>query len=197
MVLVRKATEADFEWLVECSDKDWVINDYSGTFRDWLGDFGILEEEIEKCYNFQWFKRYIYPKAPQDLYVVNNGQKDIGFFCQDLDTTNSIVGGTVFIHPRSCKMSILKAIKAICIRGCLIQNEFKAYEINTWAPLIVATAKSVIPCLKESVIAEEYRILYGETKDLPSKEDIIKKYNVTDIDRDNCFVFDEVRRYGA
>lgn len=197
MVLVRKATEADFEWLVECSDKDWVINDYNGTFRDWLGDFGILEEEIEKCYNFQWFKRYIYPKAPQDLYVVNNGQKDIGFFCQDLDTTNSIVGGTVFIHPRSCKMSILKAIKAICIRGCLIQHEFKACEINTWAPLIVATAKSVVPCLKESVIAEEYRILYGETKDFPSKEDIIKKYNVTDIDKDNCFVFDEVRRYGA
>lgn len=197
MVLVRKATEADFEWLVECSNKDWVINDYSGTFKDWLKEFGIREEELHKCYNFDWFKRYIYPKAPQDLYVVNNGQKDVGFFCQDLDRTNSIIGGTVFLHPRSCKMSILKAIKAICIRACLIQNEFDACEVNTWTPLIVSTAQSVVPCLKESMIAEEYRILYGETRDFPTKEDIIKKYNVTDIDKDNCFVFDEVRRYGA
>lgn len=197
MVLVRKATEADFEWLVECSNKDWVINDYSGTFEDWLKEFGIREEELHKCYNFDWFKRYIYPKAPQDLYVVNNGQKDVGFFCQDLDRTNSIIGGTVFLHPRSCKMSILKAIKAICIRACLIQDEFDACEVNTWTPLIVSTAQSVVPCLKESMIAEEYRILYGETRDFPTKEDIIKKYNVTDIDKDNCFVFDEVRRYGA
>lgn len=197
MVLVRKATEADFEWLVECSNKDWVINDYSGTFEDWLKDFGIREEELHKCYNFDWFKRYIYPKAPQDLYVVNNGQKDVGFFCQDLDRTNSIIGGTVFLHPRSCKMSILKAIKAICIRACLIQDEFDACEVNTWTPLIVSTAQSVVPCLKESMIAEEYRILYGETRDFPTKEDVIKKYNVTDIDKDNCFVFDEVRRYGA
>ena len=197
MVLVRKATEADFEWLVECSNKDWVINDYSGTFKDWLKEFGILEEELHKCYNFDWFKRYIYPKAPQDLYVVNNGQKDVGFFCQDLDRTNSIIGGTVFLHPRSCKMSILKAIKAICIRACLIQDEFDACEVNTWTPLIVSTAQSVVPCLKESMIAEEYRILYGETRDFPTKEDVIKKYNVTDIDKDNCFVFDEVRRYGA
>lgn len=197
MVLVRKATEADFEWLVECSNKDWVINDYSGTFEDWLKEFGIREEELHKCYNFDWFKRYIYPKAPQDLYVVNNGQKDVGFFCQDLDRTNSIIGGTVFLHPRSCKMSILKAIKAICIRACLIQDEFDACEVNTWTPLIVSTAQSVVPCLKESMIAEEYRILYGETRDFPTKEDVIKKYNVTDIDKDNCFVFDEVRRYGA
>lgn len=197
MVLVRKATEADFEWLVECSNKDWVINDYSGTFKDWLKEFGIREEELHKCYNFDWFKRYIYPKAPQDLYVVNNGQKDVGFFCQDLDRTNSIIGGTVFLHPRSCKMSILKAIKAICIRACLIQDEFDACEVNTWTPLIVSTAQSVVPCLKESMIAEEYRILYGETRDFPTKEDVIKKYNVTDIDKDNCFVFDEVRRYGA
>lgn len=197
MVLVRKATEADFEWLVECSNKDWIINDYSGTFKDWLNDFGIREEELHKCYNFDWFKRYIYPKAPQDLYVVNNGQKDVGFFCQDLDRTNSIIGGTVFLHPRSCKMSILKAIKAICIRACLIQDEFDACEVNTWTPLIVSTAQSVVPCLKESMIAEEYRILYGEIRDFPTKEDVIKKYNVTDIDKDNCFVFDEVRRYGA
>jgi hypothetical protein len=197
MVLVRKATEADFEWLVECSNKDWVINDYSGTFEDWLKEFGIREEELHKCYNFDWFKRYIYPKAPQDLYVVNNGQKDVGFFCQDLDRTNSIIGGTIFLHPRSCKMSILKAIKAICIRACLIQDEFDACEVNTWTPLIVSTAQSVVPCLKESMIAEEYRILYGETRDFPTKEDVIKKYNVTDIDKDNCFVFDEVRRYGA
>lgn len=197
MVLVRKATEADFEWLVECSNKDWVINDYSGTFKDWLKEFGVREEELHKCYNFDWFKRYIYPKAPQDLYVVNNGQKDVGFFCQDLDRTNSIIGGTVFLHPRSCKMSILKAIKAICIRACLIQDEFDACEVNTWTPLIVSTAQSVVPCLKESMIAEEYRILYGETRDFPTKEDVIKKYNVTDIDKDNCFVFDEVRRYGA
>lgn len=197
MVLVRKATEADFEWLVECSNKDWVINDYSGTFEDWLKEFGIREEELHKCYNFDWFKRYIYPKAPQDLYVVNNGQKDVGFFCQDLDRTNSIIGGTVFLHPRSCKMSILKAIKAICIRACLIQDEFDACEVNTWTPLIVSTSQSVVPCLKESMIAEEYRILYGETRDFPTKEDVIKKYNVTDIDKDNCFVFDEVRRYGA
>lgn len=197
MVLVRKATEADFEWLVECSNKDWVINDYSGTFEDWLKEFGIREEELHKCYNFDWFKRYIYPKAPQDLYVVNNGQKDVGFFCQDLDRTNSIIGGTVFLHPRSCKMSILKAIKAICIRACLIQDEFDACEVNTWTPLIVSTAQSVVPCLKESMIAEEYRILYGETRYFPTKEDVIKKYNVTDIDKDNCFVFDEVRRYGA
>ena len=197
MVLVRKATEADFEWLVECSNKDWVINDYSGTFKDWLKEFGIREEELHKCYNFDWFKRYIYPKAPQDLYVVNNGQKDVGFFCQDLDRTNSIIGGTVFLHPRSCKMSILKAIKAICIRACLIQDEFDACEVNTWTPLIVSTAQSVVPCLKESMIAEEYRILYGETRDFPTKEDVIKKYNITDIDKDNCFVFDEVRRYGA
>lgn len=197
MVLVRKATEADFEWLVECSNKDWVINDYSGTFEDWLKEFGVREEELHKCYNFDWFKKYIYPKAPQDLYVVNNGQKDIGFFCQDLDQTNSIIGGTVFLHPRSCKMSILKAIKAICIRACLIQDKFDVCEVNTWTPLIVSTAQSVVPCLKESMIAEEYRILYGETRDFPTKEDVIKKYNVTDIDKDNCFVFDEVRRYGA
>ena len=110
---------------------------------------------------------------------------------------NSIIGGTVFLHPRSCKMSILKAIKAICIRACLIQDEFDACEVNTWTPLIVSTAQSVVPCLKESMIAEEYRILYGETRDFPTKEDIIKKYNVIDIDKDNCFVFDEVRRYGA
>nr|DAD57754.1 MAG TPA: hypothetical protein [Bacteriophage sp.] len=197
MVLVRKATEADFEWLVECSNKDWVINDYSGTFKDWLKSFGIPDEELHKCYNFDWFKRYIYPKAPQDLYIVNNGQKDVGFFCQDLDQTNSIIGGTVFLHPRSCKMSILKAIKAICIRACLIQDEFDACEVNTWTPLIVSTAQSVVPCLKESMIAEEYRILYGETRNFPSREDIIKKYNITDIDKDNCFVFDEVKRYGA
>lgn len=197
MVLVRKAIEADFEWLVECSNKDWVINDYSGTFKDWLKEFGIREEELHKCYNFDWFKRYIYPKAPQDLYVVNNGQKDVGFFCQDLDRTNSIIGGTVFLHPRSCKMSILKAIKAICIRACLIQDEFDTCEVNTWTPLIVSTAQSVVPCLKESMIAEEYRILYGETRNFPTKEDVIKKYNITDIDKDNCFVFDEVRRYGA
>lgn len=197
MVLVRKATEADFEWLVECSNKDWVINDYSGTFKDWLKSFGVADEELDKCYNFDWFKKYIYPKAPQDLYIVNNGQKDVGFFCQDLDQTNSIIGGTVFLHPRSCKMSILKAIKAICIRACLIQDEFDACEVNTWTPLIVSTAQSVVPCLKESMIAEEYRILYGEARNFPIKEDIIKKYNVTDIDKDNCFVFDEVRRHGA
>ena len=49
MVLVRKATGADFEWLVECSNKDWVINDYSGTFKDWLKGFGIPEDELHKC----------------------------------------------------------------------------------------------------------------------------------------------------
>ena len=130
-------------------------------------------------------------------FIVNNGQKDIGFFCQDFDSTNMIVGGTVFIHPRSCKMSILKAIKAICIRACLIQDEFDACEVNTWAPLIVSTAQSVVPCLKESVITDKYRILYGETKDFPSRKDVIYKYNVTDIDADNCFVFDEVKRYGT
>ena len=197
MILVRKATEADFEWLVECANKDWVINDYSDTFIGWLKSFGIADSNIEKCYNFDWFKKYIYPKAPQDLFVVNNGQKDIGFFCQDFDSTNMIVGGTVFIHPRSCKMSILKAIKAICIRACLIQDKFDACEVNTWAPLIVSTAQSVVPCLKESVITDKYRILYGETKDFPSRKDVIYKYNVTDIDTDNCFVFDEVKRHGT
>ena len=77
MILVRKATESDFEWLVECANKDWIINDYSDTFIGWLKSFGVADSDIERCYNFDWFKKYIYPKAPQDLFVVNNGQKDI------------------------------------------------------------------------------------------------------------------------
>lgn len=189
MVLIRLATEDDEDFIIQCIDKDWKINDKYGSYSDWYSDFG--HGEILGYSNMDYIRLYLNPNEPQDIFIVNNGQKDIGFFTQDIDTTNSTMGGTGWVHPRSCKMSILKIIKAIMIRAHLIKDDYSYCEFNTWHPLIASTAKSIAPKLQNFNIRSDYRICYIPTSDMPDIEEIKTKFNVTDIDKNSCFVFDD------
>ena len=46
MVIVRKATEHDLKFMIECANKDWSINDYSGEFDLWLETIGLKLSEL-------------------------------------------------------------------------------------------------------------------------------------------------------
>lgn len=189
MVIVRKATEHDLKFMIECSNKDWHINDYSGEFDLWLETIGLpVKDHID---NFEMFKVYINPKYPQNLYIVNNGQKDVGFFCQDEDDKSSTVGGTVFIHPRACKMSILKAQKAVLLRGLIVSEDYTNIEFNVWHPMLMSNAKSVIPELKEYKLYDSYRIMFCKSEDTKSKDKTIERFKVSNFNKEDGFTFDE------
>jgi len=189
MVIVRKATEHDLKFMIECANKDWSINDYSGEFDLWLETIGLNPEDYIN--NFNMFKVYINPKYPQDLYIVNNGQKDVGFFCQDEDDKSSTLGGTVFIHPRACKMSILKAQKAVLLRGLIICNNYVNIEFNVWHPMLMSNAKAIIPELKEYKLYDMYRIMFCKTEDTKSKDKTIERFKVSNFNVEDGFIFDE------
>ena len=38
MISIRKATESDVEFMIECINKDYQINDYQMDFDDWITD---------------------------------------------------------------------------------------------------------------------------------------------------------------
>ena len=186
MISIRKATESDVEFMIECINKDYQINDYQMDFDDWISDVFPGGRDLRTV------QTYVNPKLPQDLYIVNTGYKDVGFFSQDVDETNSAIGGIAFMHRHACKMAILKILKAIAIRGVLISDNYKFFEYNTWNKLIVATVQSVIPGLKEFKITDGYRIVVGETNYTKEKVDSVKdKYNITDLTKDFTFCFDD------
>lgn len=186
MISIRKATESDVEFMIECINKDYQINDYQMDFDDWITDVFPGKRDLRTV------QIYVNPKLPQDLYIVNTGYKDVGFFSQDVDETNSAIGGIAFMHRHACKMAILKIIKAIAIRGTLISNNYRFFEYNTWNKLIVTVVQSVIPELKEFKITDEYRIVVGETNYTKEKIDaVINKYNITDLTKDFTFCFDD------
>ena len=138
------------------------------------------------------FNSYLLPNSSnKQIFIVNNGQKDIGFFTQDEDENNSTFGGTAWVHPRSCKMSILKLVKAMTIRGVLIIDQYDKVELNTWHPLIVSTVKAIIPNFEEYKIYDTYRIMFCTKDKFPETKEIIDRFNVTDIDSNYCFAFDE------
>ena len=165
MISIRKATESDVEFMIECINKDYQINDYQMDFDDWIADVFPGGRDLKTV------QTYVNPKLPQDLYIVNTGYKDVGFFSQDVDETNSTIGGIAFMHRHACKMAILKIIKAIAIRGTLISDNYRYFEYNTWNKLIVTVVQSVIPSLKEFKITDGYRIVVGETNYSKEKVD--------------------------
>lgn len=189
MILVRLATDNDIKFIEECIEKHWKINDKYGSMSDWYSDFG--HGKIEGYSDLDYIRLYLNPNEPQDIFIVNNGQKDIGFFTQDVDTTNQTLGGTTWVHPRACKMSILKMTKAIVIRANLIKDDYKYCEFNVWHPLLVSTIKSIIPKMQVFYIRDDYRICYIDIADGPDVEEIKARFNVTDIDKNYCFVFDD------
>ena len=82
-----------------------VNNDKAEGFSDWMQDLkAILPADMEygdKNY-FQFLLMYLLPNSSnKQIFIVNNGQKDIGFFTQDEDENNSTFGGTsIRVHPR-------------------------------------------------------------------------------------------------
>lgn len=195
MVLIRLATHHDLQFLIACVNKDWSINDKAEGFSDWMEDFKKIlpaDMEYDDRNYFQFLLMYLLPNSSnKQIFIVNNGQKDIGFFTQDEDENNSTFGGTAWVHPRSCKMSILKLVKAMTIRGVLIIDQYDKVELNTWHPLIVSTVKAIIPKFEEYKIYDTYRIMFCTKDKFPEAKEIIDRFNVTDIDSNYCFAFDE------
>lgn len=162
MVIIRYAEEGDVRFLLECISHNHEINDHYFVVEEWTKEmFGDIQIDLSVI------KKYLNPKYPeQPIIIVNNGTKDIGFFSQDLDMQNMHLGTSAYVHPKSCKMSILKVIKACTIRGILygLRESFIAVEFNTYTPLITSIVKSIIPSIKEHKINDSYRICYVEFK---------------------------------
>ena len=160
MITLRAATDLDVQFLIDCINKDHEINDNFYAPRQWAEKYlGIESNKI----NLEVLKFYLNPKFPnQDLIIVNYANKDIGFFSQDLDYQNMILGATCFTHPRACKMSILKVVKACVIRGIMygLNNDYHAVEFNTAAGLISNLVAALIPIQKYVVLEDTYRISY-------------------------------------
>lgn len=159
-ITIRKATEMDTKFILECIQRHHELNDHYLDPLEWSQIvFG------DKCISMHRLKVYLNPKWPeQDLIIVNNGNKDIGFFSQDIDMQNMILGGSNYTHPSACKMSILKVVKACVIRGALYGQKdlFDAFEFNTANALLTQVVQSIVPLDKTVKFDELYRVSYGK-----------------------------------
>lgn len=172
--IIRKAVEQDVQFLSECIKRGHVVNDHEYDFYEWkdlLTDLGIVKPDVS---DFNLIKVYLNPKNPrQDLFVVNNGTKDIGFFSQDIDEVNMFLGGSTYVHPASCKMSILKVLKACVIRGYLygVSENFTAVDFNIADPLVSSIARTILPPLKEYRLRDDYRVLFSDFSNIKDRID--------------------------
>ena len=51
MISIRKATESDVEFMIECINKDYQINDYQMDFDDWITDVFPGKRDLKNCTN--------------------------------------------------------------------------------------------------------------------------------------------------
>ena len=192
MLTLRIAQNQDVKFLVDCINKDYEINDHYMDVSWWTK--AVLEKND---ITLDTIKKYLNPKFPdQELIIVNNNNKDVGFFSQDLDMCNMVLGATCFVHPRACKMSILKLVKACTVRGILygLENSFESVEFNTWAGLITHTVKAIIPSLKEYKIRDNYRICessFDLIKSSINKSELIDGFSIKMLDSSNMLFFME------
>lgn len=158
MITLRIAKEMDVKFLEECIERHHELNDHYLTPSEW-SQIAFGHEDV----SLHTLKLYLNPRWPeQDLIIVNYANKDIGFFSQDIDMQNMILGASCYTHPRACKMSILKVVKACVIRGLLYgeKNQFEAFEFNTANGLITSIVEALVPLDKTVRFDEHYRVSY-------------------------------------
>ena len=190
MVTLRKATELDVQWLIASINHTYEINDNYFNFNEWWKNiFGK-----EDGFTLKHVQLYVNPKYPdQDLIIVNNGTKDVGFFSQDLDMQNMYLGATCYVHPKACKMTILKMVKACTIRGLyyLRDNLYEAVEFNTGNALVTSIVESITKLDKMVKFDEHYRVSFITRDTIMSQfenglDDILKyKFDIEFYDKSN------------
>lgn len=159
MVTLRKATDLDVNWLIAAINHTYEINDNYFNFNEWWKNIFGKEDD----FRLKHVQLYVNPKYPdQDLIIVNNGTKDVGFFSQDLDMQNMYLGATCYVHPKACKMTILKMVKACTIRGLyyLRDNLYECVEFNTGNALVTSIVESIINVDKTAKFNENYRVSF-------------------------------------
>lgn len=189
---VRLATSTDVTFIAECIKRGHTVNDHYFNFDEWVNEVVGLCSGFAS--SFDAVKMYLNPKYPnQDILIVNNGSEDVGFFSQDLDYQNMFVGGAAYVHPRACKMAILKVIKAVAIRGYIYgcKNDFEAIEFNIADPLVGMIVKSLIPHINEYRIRDDYRIFYGQLPPASDEAQSLADFYSSVKESHSVSVFDE------
>jgi hypothetical protein len=148
-------------FLIDCFNHCYAINDFKSEI-DTLEEFWNLIQEPE-------------------VYIVNKNNKIVGFFVQDIDHHSKAVGATIFIHPRSCPLSIVSCLKIATLRGLqyIVDNNYEYIEFDTWAMFIANEVKKLVPNLKIHTIRKEWLICHAPASSL--NKDTLDLYGITDI----------------
>ncbi len=183
MITIRKATPFDVAFMEDCIDQSYRINDYAMSLVDMVDAAHpaiyipksaprMDETEEQANLNRYWLmmckyltKGYGHSRLQIELdhFIVNRNGRDVGFFTNDYDPTNSTLGGTSWIHPSSCSMAMIAITQACVIRGNLYGSSIGVnhYEFDIAHPLMIRAAKKISPELVEHKIYADYRVIYA------------------------------------
>lgn len=190
MIIIREAIPSDIEFMISCIKHSHEINDKPDPY-DSIND-GLHHIKEYREAEFYSIRQYL---ESNQVFIVHKGNRDIGFFTQDIDDLNSHIGATAWLHPHSCKMSIVPLIQACTLRGVMygFKHSYTYVELNTWHPLIVRTVLNICPELREYKLYDTYRIIFGKYYDMKSGKTFenMKKFKYYDMDEDKLtFGFD-------
>ena len=116
------------------------------------------------------------------IYIVNKGNKDVGFFCQTYRDDGKEISCEFYLHPRACNLALLSIVKVGAIRTYLdgIRRGADSMLLRVRDSLSARNLVRLLPGLRDHRLSDKNFICFGQ---LESMKDL--KFNFKSLNESN------------
>lgn len=156
----RIAKESDSKFIYDCFINSCTSNGFDSMSFDFSSNLDFTSQ-VANIVN----ERH----SASELFIVNKNGKDIGFFTPHKNSVSKCIGGLVFCHPKSCKMSVITMVKFLLLYDmlCVMNGEVANICISVWHPYMEQAMIQILPYMTSHKITPVITVLSSYSNNIP------------------------------